>query len=156
MIHDIVPPNRSNIHPTVYPDGISAETKRVNQAQELIGRSFPTTQGTDSGVANGHSSVWVINQTNVLNNGAIAAFLELTFYINSVSNANILYPQHASSTVDLSNWQILGLCGTLIPSGSSTENDDTVYSQTVSFRNISAGTVDIIARVRTRYIFNRG
>lgn len=156
MIHDTPAQDIKEIMPTTIDrDNLAPATRRINQNVEIISVS-EIAEVTATGIGSGQTSILNLEFTNVQNDGPCGAFWEITVFVNTRSTANILYPYHNQSVVDLSQWQIMPLGGALIPDGVSANADQTLYCSKMTFRNISAGSVNLIVQARCRYIFNRG
>lgn len=155
MLHDTTSGDKGLIQ-TFSSDSLIPGTKRVNQNANILTINPTVSTASFIGVPNGNTVIIEATFTNVQNTSPIIAFYEWVIYLTDTStSANVIFPYHSSSTVDLSNWRISGpaSCRTLADNTIVADNKDV---QRVTLRNISAGTVDLIVFLRPKYIFNRG
>lgn len=99
---------------------------------------------TATGVANGNQVVLYYTTESVHGN-VVMSDPDISFYIGSVAADNQL-PGGAS--IDESQWQMIGP----FTDWGATDNKNSI--KLIYIRNISAGTVDIIAKGRSRFIAN--
>lgn len=170
-LHDTPGRRRPSVLPSLQRDSLSTDSRRLNQNVEIITAKRTIEQAGPVASTSGEDHNLNLIFTNVQNAGPVVAFWEIAIYVattidgTSITNANLLFPKHSQSTVDLDEWQVIGPTNVLVPDPGLDDfpysEDDTTTPQNIDLqkvvvRNISAGSKEILYVVRVKYVFNRG
>jgi len=163
-LHDLEASNKPSILPSPNYDNLNADSRRLNQASEVIfQQGDQTLNPEDNGVflssfsVNNLGSVTLsLNYNNTLNDSAIIAFWQIQVWQSAIAIENRVFPYSADSNIPETYYNFIPPVHSLFEE----DSDDYIERIRDSYRftiyNNSGSNQTFYIAYRPRYIYNKG